>query len=523
MPEECVTPVGMHTGLEPYTVYNTWQPEAYGSNSLENRQGIEGMYLLRSLPGDVIPLRNFVEGSLEFIYHFKRRINVAYPEDTHPLVRKSWDKWYETFAPLCNFNNGTCEEETSENYNDRMIQSGRFYNVRIPLFFILTSRTDTASFDWDITHKEEDAFDPTFQWPETLAAAMKSVTTTLDPNPHAPRLYAARDQELIASRDTFLIQVGNYLDDIKSKSVEKITEIVSRCVTYKGEIPSFKKTKQSMQKVIRTWCSTFFTIAFRPVNEVSATLISKYFSRFSESVFEAERKLSVICADDRKDVVIKRPDLKEWGDMVLENECPRIIFQGFVNLLQKRDNRICRTFKDVYESDRGYIPFKRSHYFSETFLTDCVGITSTESAVEYFSRRPFILEEYYRFYFTIWLDCLPYIVILEPDAQIFYIISPHLDRTMNFCNTRYNNVKECIVSFFKLLSDKSFDCSTFDIHLYPHQYHIRNESDIPADLETLLILYMLQVNVSIWYKREEHMKLLKFNFCCWLVTGQLPF
>jgi len=67
---KCLSPVGMATGLEAKTVYNTWQPEPYGINSLPGRQGIEGFFILMKIP-DVnlnnIPMKPFVENSLELI------------------------------------------------------------------------------------------------------------------------------------------------------------------------------------------------------------------------------------------------------------------------------------------------------------------------------------------------------------------------------------------------------------------------------------------------------------------------
>jgi len=44
---QCVSRIGKLTGIETYTLVNTWQPEAYGINALPGREGWEGFYLLR--------------------------------------------------------------------------------------------------------------------------------------------------------------------------------------------------------------------------------------------------------------------------------------------------------------------------------------------------------------------------------------------------------------------------------------------------------------------------------------------
>ena len=44
---QCESRIGRLTGIEAYTLVNTWQPEAYGINALPGREGWEGFYLLR--------------------------------------------------------------------------------------------------------------------------------------------------------------------------------------------------------------------------------------------------------------------------------------------------------------------------------------------------------------------------------------------------------------------------------------------------------------------------------------------
>ena len=64
----------MATGLEAKTVYNTWQPEPYGPNSFQGRQGVEGLFILIKIPDvqlDNIPMKPFVANSLELI-----RVNI---------------------------------------------------------------------------------------------------------------------------------------------------------------------------------------------------------------------------------------------------------------------------------------------------------------------------------------------------------------------------------------------------------------------------------------------------------------
>lgn len=49
---QCATPVGQYTGLEAITVFCPWLPssERISSDSDPSRLGVEGTYLLRSLP-----------------------------------------------------------------------------------------------------------------------------------------------------------------------------------------------------------------------------------------------------------------------------------------------------------------------------------------------------------------------------------------------------------------------------------------------------------------------------------------
>ena len=67
---QCLSKIGRYTGLEPVTVFCKWYPS---STCDPNRYGVEGFYLLASLPSCPIGLRSvmdpapFMEGSHDTI------------------------------------------------------------------------------------------------------------------------------------------------------------------------------------------------------------------------------------------------------------------------------------------------------------------------------------------------------------------------------------------------------------------------------------------------------------------------
>jgi len=74
-----------------------------------------------------------------------------------------------------------------------------------------------------------------FEWPEVLAAAMHSVLSDMNRNPHPVRVYAATDAELIVERQLFSEAVMQYYNNtLPGLSVNELKRLASRKVGFNG-------------------------------------------------------------------------------------------------------------------------------------------------------------------------------------------------------------------------------------------------------------------------------------------------
>jgi hypothetical protein len=104
-PSECITNIGMLTGLEARTVFVRWFPD---KDTIPERRGIEGFYILKNLPSSENNWNGFkpVPFVEEGVKQFEKAYNSAIQLwITNPSVLQWWETWYSTYAPT-----GTAED-----------------------------------------------------------------------------------------------------------------------------------------------------------------------------------------------------------------------------------------------------------------------------------------------------------------------------------------------------------------------------------------------------------------------------
>jgi hypothetical protein len=100
---QCLSKIGRYTGLEPVTVFCRWYPS---STCDPNRPGVEGFYLLTSLPCCPAGLRSvmdpcpFQEGSHKVIQHCLVAVHKQWQAfDAHADILQDWERWKLECAP----------------------------------------------------------------------------------------------------------------------------------------------------------------------------------------------------------------------------------------------------------------------------------------------------------------------------------------------------------------------------------------------------------------------------------------
>jgi hypothetical protein len=350
--DAAIHPVGQETGLDPYTLHCTWQPEPYGINSDPSRQGVEGTYLLRSFPSGAIPVINFEDESQKYITDFMRRIRKEYPQEVKSVERIEWEKWYTDIAPrlLQDLNSRDSIVETAAQYVERLKLSKtsfirKLVNFPFERVGLLTDKKINLSITWSISAKAEDLFDPQFRWPDRLVAAMNSVETSFNKNPQPARLYALTDQTLIAWRQSFTDTVEAYYQLVSGFTKPKIITLVKRLVPYSGEpfSVSAANNKSNLLGKMRQWGRQVFVSIFKPVNDALSFLINSTKTR-EMSQGEASTTMVTLKSTYLGDLTITKAEVRAFCQA---RDVTQKVFDAFLIMLANRNARVCRSYRDI--------------------------------------------------------------------------------------------------------------------------------------------------------------------------------
>jgi hypothetical protein len=538
--DQALHEVGQATGLDPYTLYCTWQPEAYGINSQEGRHGVEGTYLLKAFPSDIIPISDFVDQSQEYITVFMQRIRKAYSIDCKADIRNEWEFWYENIAPRLQpdrHGNDTIEESTEE-YVERLNRS-KFPEIRALVKFPLQGQgpilVDPLVFNrnrkWDITAETNDIFDSSFKWPEQLAAAMNSVETSLNKRPQPARMSALSDENLIAARKRFFIDVDGYYKTLYDGTKDKLLSTLSRLVSYSGELFTISSNgKALLLSKTKQWSRSFFATIFKPVNQTMALSIDIILTRELQPR-EEKKIVKKVESDYLGSKKLSYADIRKY---YRNSDVTEKAYDAFLILLSNRNSRVWRSHHDVNSRTDGFVSRKRSIFFPSNFfegVEDSI-LHSVDVCKILNDEKKFTKEAYHRFYFTIKLsDYETGILVLDLVEEKVFMLSPHRNKLLdlNTYKIGFEISIQYIVQYINVLTEGAFDPENFPVEVFPHQYFEENESNFPAKLEVLLSLYFMEVDVPIWMLRNEPLEVIvkqldviKKNFGSYLILGELP-
>ena len=210
-PASCHTSIGQLTGLEPITtICNIWHPSR--DNHLKGREGIEGFYILKSVPFvEDFEAADFDDQGIKMFHKCYHRIKEFYV-DPESEIRSWWDSWYENFVPKL-------DVETYR-INHRLHVPLRQYlsdiNIKYRPKWLLSSLSET--------NREG------FTWPSHHVYCLPSVTSlwSRDAGPCRSNILTT-DTEVQNKMDEFSETCKEYYTDLKNNvSLKVIYETIIR-------------------------------------------------------------------------------------------------------------------------------------------------------------------------------------------------------------------------------------------------------------------------------------------------------
>lgn len=227
--DQCLSRIGQLTGLEAVTLYCCWYPSP---TCIPERPGIEGFTILRSIP-ETPPNRTltpqpFPPGVIRSINKCTAEVRRRYDIHDDARIRQSWDTWKSTVAPT--------SDDADFHVNVTMPSRGQRYHIPLRKA-ILNRNFEVLDNEWD--GRPAVITDPSFKWPEVIAAAMNCVESEQHPIGQTPRLYSITDASLLSDRNYFHEATDSYyMIELNSKTVTALSAIIGKKLTYKGETMS---------------------------------------------------------------------------------------------------------------------------------------------------------------------------------------------------------------------------------------------------------------------------------------------
>jgi len=215
-------------------------------------------------------------------------IREAYGLTTHTKIRESWDIWYKDTAPQVG-------EEVND-YVGRMRANGSVViKSLLPLETIIFSKNIiNKETNWKIDHLLNEKLDPTFEWPDSLQAAMNSVTSRFNPNPKMPRLDGVNDCQLHTFVQDFNLKVENFYQEILKKTKVFLENMGHRRVLYACEVSSTLGEKSQLVEKMKTWGRYFMSVVFRSPNAMSMNVLDYNFNFIYSAAEGGQHKLKKV-------------------------------------------------------------------------------------------------------------------------------------------------------------------------------------------------------------------------------------
>ena len=163
-PSKCHSSIGRSIGLEPITAFSKWFPDKH--NDLPGRNGIEGFYILKSIPScDRFPIApfQFEPNGIKAIQKCYLRAKQRWTNLDDP-IRQWWDQWITNHAPFC----GTAEEYLQTRL------------LHFPLGSYLVEENVKYIPMWTVAQslEENTVSTSSFNWPSEYVYCLLSVTSS---------------------------------------------------------------------------------------------------------------------------------------------------------------------------------------------------------------------------------------------------------------------------------------------------------------------------------------------------------
>lgn len=518
--QQCVSVVGQYTGLEPMKLYVRWYPSA---ECISSRLGIEGFYLIRKVPhcenNWLDPLELSIGSSIA-INKCIAEVESSYDIIADAEIRDAWEEWRENYAPL---------SDDADRY--LLLLSSKNHPYHIPLCDVyLDGFSGVDRPRWG-AKLDEPLIQTDYIWPEVLARANPSVVTEFTPNPPEPRTISVSDEYLESILDVFDRKCASYHASLQILSKKALEMKVQRRVSYNGIVPSttgkcdisckfylilisttITGNKSALIQRIKTMDAGFLTGVFRPLVEGSQLLVDRVLAPV-----DLEELLDEFVCSINQTVVTRR---------ILHSFRPATNIQKdamvvLLELLRKRDNRICVAHRDV-----NHRRSSRSTHLPSIFCQcDTLSAMMQSPTDLAWLRNQISLDSWkaaWEIYLPIQLEngVWNLLLIRTKDRKAF-LFDPHYDISKSEHRERFgvtlNSYSSMLNTIMPEISAGATPNGSWQCEKFPFEFYEVLENDFDSGLYVFMIMYFLAMDCPLYFEmRNMHhfRKLVVYSVLC---------
>jgi len=191
-PQQCISPIGRHTGLEPVLVYSIWHP----TKELNPDRPVEGFYILREMPHiEALEPAPFHKEHPEECVQALKDVEACIKGHSQFAImgansskREWWDNFFSYFP----------DSADPHEYRIKLESLGIFLGEPLKCFLYNSELiVDDATMRWgELGSGLEDNVFGCQVLPEIRALAGNCIRSDFNPQPVHPKLYSANDQQL---------------------------------------------------------------------------------------------------------------------------------------------------------------------------------------------------------------------------------------------------------------------------------------------------------------------------------------
>ena len=343
--EQCLSPIGRLTGLEPHTLLVTWGPKK--PSTINHAQFVTGFYLLTEMPylhnNQMFPPKEFEKNSMESFAKTIREAKNKFSD--RPAICAAWEKWEKDKL-------GNPEWSAAEYATAKPL----LYQVPLLKFFRLAPR-DTCNPDWDTQLSTELVVtDSDFKFPEQLARAEHSVRSSWQRDPMPSRVFATMDTELRATLalydDKAKVYYDSYLNSNYTK--EKLMDILRERLSSDGDVLPLGGSKPSLIKRVKESDKAYLTVFYKSLtpenNYFLTTMLHRPYRR-------AEDGDEIKATSTDGSLTLTLSQIRQFN---AEKSLRFEVMQFIMNLFNERIKLMMDTHSRRHGSDQNYIALKNN-------------------------------------------------------------------------------------------------------------------------------------------------------------------